>query len=324
MTGLRPPPKSETTSRVFLRFVVLVLLLIVAAAAIWTMVTLDRIELVEDLALEDLENETVVTASGTVLNVVNAGEGTVPLVLLHDVDVAGGVLWDGVVAKLDPRFSVTRVDLPGFGLSERIPEEGSRHTVASMAEEVADVMRQSFGQPAVVAGVGLGGEVAAEIAVTQPDLLAGLVMVDVDFYKPREWDEFLEKVPWFGTAATYALETAGPLAAGRWAPNCESGGWCPSPSQTEARDRAETIVDTSESIHSFRRTPAASQVPSKLGEITTPTHYLWSQAGEVPRESVDRVQEAMPAATVEVVADAWKAHLDTPGVVAATLAGYLQ
>jgi pimeloyl-ACP methyl ester carboxylesterase len=185
-------------------------------------------------------------------------------------------------------------------------------------------MRQSFGRPAVVLGVGLGGEVAAEISVTQPDLLAGLVMVDVDFYKPREWDEFLERLPWFGTAATYALETGGPLAAGRWAPNCESGGWCPSQSQIEARDLAETIVDTSESIHFFRRTPAASQVPSKLGEITTPTHYLWSQAGEVPRESVDRVQEAMPAATVEVVADAWRAHLDAPEVVAATVAGYLQ
>jgi pimeloyl-ACP methyl ester carboxylesterase len=185
-------------------------------------------------------------------------------------------------------------------------------------------MRQSFDQPAVVAGVGLGGEVAAEIAVTQPGLLAGLVMVDVDFYKPREWDEFLEKLPWFGTAATYALETGGPLAAGRWAPNCESGGWCPSQSQIEARDLAETIVNTSESIHSFRRTPAASQVPSKLGEITMPTRYLWSQAGEVPQESVDRVQEALPAATVEGVADAWKAHLDTPEVVAATVAGYLQ
>jgi hypothetical protein len=32
----------------------------------------------------------------------------------------------------------------------------------------------------------------------------------------------------------------------------------------------------------------------------------------------------MPGATVEVVADAWKAHLDTPEVVTATLAGYLQ
>jgi len=324
MTGLRPPPKAETTSRIFLRFVVLIVLLIAAGAAIWTTVTLDRIELIEDVGLEDLENDTVVTANGTVLSIEREGEGAVPLVLLHDVDVAGGVIWDGVVAELDPRFSVMRVDLPGFGLSERIPSEGSRHTVASMAEEVSDAIQQGFGQGAVVAGVGLGGEVAAEIAVSHPDLVAGLVLLDVDFYKTREWDEFVEKLPWVGTAATYALETGGPLAAGRWAPNCESGGWCPTPGQIQKRNLAETIVNTSESIHSFRRTPAASQVPSKLGEITTPTRYLWSQAGDVPRESVDRVQEAIPGTTVEVAADAWKAHLDTPDVVAATIAAYLQ
>ena len=324
MTGLRPPPKAETTSRVFLRFVVLILLLIAAGVVIWTTVTLDRIELIEDVSLEDLENDTVETANGTVINVVRQGEGPVPLILLHDVDVAGGVTWDAVVAELDPRFSVVRVDLPGFGLSERIPDEGSRHTVASMAEEVSDVIQQSFSQPAVLAGVGLGGEVAAEIAVIQPGLVAGLVMLDVDFFKPRAWDEFVERVPWIGIAATYALETSGPLAADRWAPNCETGGWCPTPSQVEARNLTETIVNTSESIHSFRRTPAASQVPSKLGEITTPTTYLWSQAGDVPRESVDRVQQAMPAATVEVVAEAWKAHLDTPSVVASIIAAFLQ
>ena len=181
MTGLRPPPKAETTSRVFLRFVVLVVLLIAVAAAIWTTVTLDRIELIEDVALEDLEHDTVVTAGDTVLNVVREGEGSVPLVLLHDVDVAGGVLWDGVVAQLDPQFSVVRVDLPGFGLSERIPEEEA-DTLWPPWRRNAGAIRQSFNQPAVVVGVGLGGEVAAEIAVTQPDLLAGLVMVDVDFY----------------------------------------------------------------------------------------------------------------------------------------------
>ena len=324
MTGLRPPPKAETTSRVFLRFVVLVFLLVAAGVVIWATVTRDRIDLIEDVSLEELESDTVVTANGTVVNVVRQGEGTVPLVLLHDVDVAGGVTWDGVVAELDPRFSVMRVDLPGFGLSERIPDEGSRHTVASMAEEVSDVIQQSFGDAAVLVGVGLGGEVASEIAVIQPGLVAGLVMLDVDFFKPRAWDEFVERLPWIGTAATYALETSGPLAAGRWAPNCETGGWCPTPSQVAARDLAETIEDTSESIHSFRRTPAASQVPSKLGEIMTPTTYLWSQAGSVPRESVDRVQAAMPAATVEVVSEAWKAHLDTPGVVASTIAAFLQ
>jgi pimeloyl-ACP methyl ester carboxylesterase len=320
MSGLRPPPKEETTSRVFLRLVVLILLVIAAGVAIWTAVTIDRIALIEDVSLDDLELDHVVTANGTRLNVVTEGDGSVPLLLLHDADVAGGVLWDGVVSQLDPRFSVMRVDLPGFGLSERNPDEGSWHTVASMAEEVSDVIEQGFDQPVIIAGVGLGGEVGAEIAVIKPGLVAGLVMVDVDFYSREGWVAFVEKLPWVGTAATYALETGGPLAAGRWAPNCESGGWCPSPSQVEARDLAEMVVDTTDSLQAFRRTPAASQVPSKLGEITAPTRYVWSQAGDAPRESVDRVQEAMPNSTVEVVSEAWKAHLDFPADVAAAIA----
>jgi pimeloyl-ACP methyl ester carboxylesterase len=299
--------------------VALIVLVIGVGTAIWTEVTRDRIGLIEDVPLDSLDIDPVVTATGTKLNVVREGEGDLPLVLLHDADVAGGVTWDGVVAGLDPRFAVMRVDLPGFGFSERVPKEGSRHTVASMAEEVSDVIRQSYGGGVLIAGVGLGGEVAAEIAATQPALVSGLVMVDVDFYKSESWVEILEKLPWVGTAATYAFETAGPLAGDRWAPNCEAGGWCPTSSQIAARDLAETIVDTSESIRAFRRTPAASQVPSKLGEITVPTRYLWSQAGGVPRESVDRVQAAMPAAAFEVVPEAWRAHLDTPEMVAAAI-----
>jgi len=298
---------------------VLVVLVLAAGVIVWTAVTEQRIDLIEEVALDELELEPFVTSDGTELNLVREGAGPVPLLLLHDIDVAGGVIWDGVVAGLDPAFTVLRVDLPGFGLSERIPVEGRRHTVASMAEHVAEVVEQSFGEPVVIAGIGLGGEVGAEVAVIRPDLVSGLVLIDVDFYKPDGWDELAKKLPWVGKAASFALETAGPLAAGRWAPNCEQGGWCPTESQVESRDLAETIVETAASIQAFHSTPAASQVPSELGDITAPVHYLWSQQGEVPRESVDRVQEALPEAGFEVLADAWKAHLDQPSQVAAAI-----
>jgi pimeloyl-ACP methyl ester carboxylesterase len=303
-----------------MRMITLLLLVVVAGVLVWAAVTNQRIDLTEDTPLESLDLTMFDTSEGTALNVSREGEGTVPLVLLHDADVAGAVLWDDVVAALDPRFDVLRVDLPGWGLSRRLPEEGTGHTVASMAVAVGEVIADSFDQPAVVAGIGLGGEVAAEIAVNAPDLVAGVVMIDVDFYRRDGWVEFLEKLPWLGRAVTYAFETGGPLAAGRWAPNCESGGWCASPSQVDARNLAETIVGTTDSVRAYRRTPAASLVPSKLGEITAPVSYLWSQEGDVPRESVDKVVEAMPDAKVEVYAEAWKAHLDLPADVAAAIA----
>jgi pimeloyl-ACP methyl ester carboxylesterase len=320
MTGLRPPPTEEAPSRVLVRILVLVVLVVAAGLTVWAAVIQQRIELTEDTPLEDLELEPIITANGTSLNVVREGEGAIPLVLLHDIDVAGSVTWDGVVSALDQGFTVMRVDLPGFGLSERIPFEGTEHTVASMAVQVGDVIEQTFEIPVVIAGVGLGGEVAAEIAVMSPELVSGVVLVDVDFYKPDGWVEFVEKLPWFGIAATFAFETAGSFSVDRWAPHCLDGGWCPTRGQAEARDLAETIVGTTDSIRAFRRTPAASLVPSKLSEITVPLHFLWSQQGEVPRESVDRVLAALPEARVDVLADAWKAHLEFPLDVAAAIA----
>lgn len=320
MKGLRPPPKEEAPSRVLARMVVLIVLVVGAGFAVWAAVIQQRIDLTEDVSLTELELDPIITANGAWLNVVREGDGTVPLVLLHDIDVAGNVTWDGVAAILDERFSVLRVDLPGFGLSERIPFEGARHTVASMAVEVGDAIAQTFDEPVVIAGVGLGGEVAAEIAVIAPEMVSGVVLVDVDFYKADGWVEFVEKLPWFGTAATFAFETDGSFSVDRWAPNCASDGWCPTRSQVVARDLAETIDGTTDSIRAFRRTPAASLVPSKLSEITVPVHFVWSQQGEVPRESVDRVLEALPDTEVGVLADAWKAHLEFPRDVASAIA----
>jgi pimeloyl-ACP methyl ester carboxylesterase len=323
MAGLRPPPKPDAPSRVLLRIITLLILVLVAGVVVWAAVTNQRIDLAEDTPLESLELTPFVTSEGTALNVVREGEGTVPLVLLHDADVAGSVLWDGVVASLDPGFDIMRVDLPGWGLSERLPEEGSGHTVASMAVAVGEVMTASFDQPALIAGVGLGGEVASEIAVNSPELVAGVVMIDVDFYSRDGWLEFVEKLPFIGRPVTYAFEAGGSFAAGRWAPNCDTGGWCPSQSQVEARNLAETITGTTDSVRAYRRTPAASLVPSKLSEITAPVSYLFSEKGDVPRESVDKVVEALPDTTVEVYADAWKAHLDLPAEVASAVSALL-
>jgi pimeloyl-ACP methyl ester carboxylesterase len=315
MTGLRPPPKGDAPTRVVARFVGLILLVALAGTAIWAVVTGQRIDLIEVTSTDGLDRNGFVTSDGTILNVVQEGSGTVPVVLLHDIDVGGGVLWDGVVNALGDAAAVVRIDLPGFGLSDRVPEEGSNHTVAVMAEMVSEVVGDRFDGPVVFAGVGLGGEVAAEIAVIHPDLVSRLVMIDVDFEASNGWLEFFEKLPFYGEPVVFSFEGAGAFAAGRWAPNCESGGWCPTLQQVEARDLAETVRNTSASIRAFRRTPPASLVPSKLSEITAPTHFVWSQEGDVPRESVNVVVDSLPDMEV-VVVPMWKAHLEAPDVVA--------
>lgn len=300
------------------RFIVLILLLALAGSAIWAVVTNQRIDLIEVTSTDNLNRTAFTTTGGTALAFVEEGSGTVPVVLLHDFDVAGGVLWDGVVASLGEKVTALRIDLPGFGLSDRVPEEGSSHTVAVMAEMVSEVVGDRFDGPVVFAGVGLGGEVAAEIAVIHPEIVSGLVMVDVDFDRSDGWVEFMERLPLYGRPTAFSFEGAGRFSANRWAPNCDSGGWCPTQDQVARRGIAETVENTSESLRAYRRTPAASLVPSKLNEITAPTYFVWSQEGDVPRGSVDAVLEALPDMQVEVV-PAWKAHLESPEVVATAI-----
>lgn len=316
MSGLRPPPKRDKPPRVLLRISTVALLVAGAGVVIWAAVTNQRIELTEDVALEELDLDTLVIVEGAALNLVEEGATGPTVVLLHDADIAGGVIWDQVVDQLGDEVSVSRVDLPGFGLSQRFPEEGADHTVASMAERVSALLDQVLDGPAVFAGVGLGGEVAAEVAVTRPELVTGLVLVDVDFYRPEGFLERVERLPWLGLAVTHAFETGGPFAIDRWAPRCGQGGWCPTAAQAEARAAAATLAGTTRSVHAFRRTPPASLVPARLGDITAPVRYLWSRQGQVPQSSVDRLEEALPGLQPDILADAWKAHLDEPDAVA--------
>ena len=315
MTGLRAPPKQDAPSRVVVRVLFLVVLLLAAGTAIWTVVTRQRIRSTETITVEQLHLDAVRQVNGTAINVMQEGLGSTPIVLLHDVDVAGSVLWDQVVGALGPEATVVRVDLPGFGFSERIRSEDSRYTVASMAETVSAAIEPRFRNPVLFVGVGLGGEVAAEVAVTNPDLVSGVVMIDIDFYRTDSWMEFIEKLPWIGPAATFALETGGSFAFDVWAPNCETEGWCPSQAQVDSRALATRIVGSTDSIRAFRKTTASSLVPSRLSDMTAPAIFIWSDEGDVPRESVDRALAAHPAAQLEVVS-AWKAHLDEPQTVA--------
>jgi len=315
MTLVRPP-KKEQPSRVLVRMVFLIFLLAVAGMVIWASVNNQNVNLIETVNEDELELSTPERVDGDLVNVVHRGLGDPEVILLHDVDVAGGVLWDGVIAELGADVSAVTIDLPGYGLSARYPEQGPEHTVSSMAEVVSLIVADRFTDRAVIfAGVGLGAEVAAEIAVTRPELVAGLVMVDVNFYGSDGLVRTLEKWPFFGTAITHAFHGAGAWYDRYWAPHCGDGGWCPTRAQVRARELATRIVGTNASLRAFWLTPPSSLVPSLLDEIEAPATLIWSTDGEVPESSVDPVVAAMD--DIEVIeVDAWKAHLDEPGIVA--------
>lgn len=308
--SLQKPPSAERPSRLFGRFLFLIILLAIVAVAIWTAVTLQRIDLVENTSLGALERETTVEANGLSIDVQEGDGGPIPVILLHDFDVAGSVLLEDLAAEIEEPFRPVLVDLPGFGLSQRVPEPGDPHTVSSMAETVGSVISQRYDQPVVVVGVGLGGQVGAELAVTQPELMRGFVMVDVDFSREGDWVAFAEGLPYIGPAVIHTFEAGGRFGIDRWAPNCDEDGWCPTADQLAARELATSLQGTTESLAAYLETPRSSLVPSELDAISLPAAYVWSNQGSVTAESVEMVTERVPEISL-LEADVWKAHLES-------------
>jgi pimeloyl-ACP methyl ester carboxylesterase len=314
VTGLREPPKPDRRSRVVARFFVLILLLVVAGGVIWVAATNERVELVEDESLQELELEDVAIIGGLEINLIRGKQGVIPVIMLHDRDITGSPMLAAVAAGIEDRYIPVRIDLPGFGLSTRIPQVSTSHTVASMAEVVSTIIADQYDASAVLVGVGLGGKVAAEIAVTNPDLVRGVVLVDVDFWPEKTWQWRVQRWPFVGEAATYTLESGGQLAYDMWAPKCTEGGWCPTADQERAREQASEIIDTTASLNSFLQTPVSAVVPSDLDLIASPVTYIWSTEGTVSSDVVKRLKDTIQDLTV-IEVPVWKAHLEKPEVV---------
>ncbi len=309
MKGLQPPPKEDAASRLVGRFLVLIIFLVGAGLVIYTAVTNQRVDLVEDVRTVGLDLDEPVEVNGLTINVADSGGTGTPVLFIHDVDVTGGLTLGPAAESLDG-YRTARVDLPGFGYSDRIPYESSLHTAAGMADTMSTVVNERFGSPVIVVGVGFGGQVAAELAYSYPELVEGTVLVDVDFWSSDNgFEGTLQRLPWIGKAATYTWLTGGRFALDNWSPHCEDGGWCPSPEQVSLRAFIVEIESTTDSLHEFLRTPEAALAPSHLDEIATPTAYVWSTDGDVDEDTVDRLTEEIPGLVV-IESNSFQAQLE--------------
>lgn len=90
------------------------------------------------------------------------GTEGVPLLLVHGF--LGGVQeWDGLPARLAPRFRVAAVDLPGHGESDG-GADPERYRVPRVARELGAVQDTVFGGPAWWLGYSMGGRIALAAA----------------------------------------------------------------------------------------------------------------------------------------------------------------
>lgn len=94
----------------------------------------------------------------------------IPLVFIHGWGVNSAV-WQQIIPNLADYYQVITIDLPGFGNNQHI--ELTDYSIANIAELIVD----AIGQPAVYVGWSLGGLVASEIALEYTDHIIALITV---------------------------------------------------------------------------------------------------------------------------------------------------
>lgn len=116
------------------------------------------------------------------VHVETLGEGP-NLVLLHGWAMHSGI-WSSVRNRLAQYFRLHLVDLPGHGLSPA-PRINMPVTLKNMSEMV----RESLPANSIICGWSLGGQVAMELALDEPEQIKKLVLVSTtpSFIQREDW-----------------------------------------------------------------------------------------------------------------------------------------
>jgi 3-oxoadipate enol-lactonase len=189
-----------------------------------------------------------------------AGEGT-PVALVHGFSLDSR-MWDDQFAAFAADHRVLRYDLRGFGASS-VPDGPYRHV-----DDLATLLNELGIAQAAIVGLSLGGMIATDFALTYPEMVTALVLVDSVLGGHRsspEWDVAVIPV--------WKAGRAGDLATARtlWLVN---GLFTPARRNPAVGTRLEQMVTEYSGWHWLHHDSGQGLEPpaaEHLGRITAPT-----------------------------------------------------
>ena len=102
-------------------------------------------------------------------------------------------IWDRVVSPLAERFPIIRYDKRGHGLSDCPP---GPYTIRDHAGDLAGLLKQLQVDQAILIGISVGGLIALDYALTNPERVTALVLADTaaKIGTPSFWTERIEAI----------------------------------------------------------------------------------------------------------------------------------
>lgn len=248
---------------------------------------------VDRATVENLPHENRIAVAGLDLQVFEGGSGE-RLLLLHDYEYVNR--WYSFLQALaDQGFAVQAPSHPGFGAS---PLPTGFDSVDDFAYLYLDLLRQSG--PATLVGLGLGGWIAAEIAIRCTHQVQALVLVDALGIKVSDRTT-RDIVDTFVLGDDQILEqTWHDPAAGRERMSLPAIGTHTEEALVEMLRNRETaaLVGWKPFMHN-------PKLRGRLARIDVPTLVLWGESDRLVQPDYGRAYAAaIPGAEFATLADA--------------------
>jgi pimeloyl-ACP methyl ester carboxylesterase len=258
----------------------------------------------------------IAAVNGTKLYYEVAGSGD-PVVLVHAFTLDTR-MWDGQFEVLARDFRVIRYDARGFGKSAP-PVPGEPY---SNAEDLAALLDRLDARRAHVVGLSMGGRFALDYAVTYPDGLRSLVVIDGvigGWQWSREWLAAYAPIVEAGrrrdAAQAKSLWLGLPLFA-------------PARRQPEVDARLKVMVGDYSGWHFVNQNPERAVSPpavGRLGAIRAPTLVVVGEL-DLPdfQRMAERLEREIPGARRATIAGAGHmANMEAPETVNKALGAFL-
>ena len=251
------------------------------------------------------------TGGGVRLRALEAGSGDTTLVFLHGYGESL-LAWSRLLGQFTDQYRVLAIDLPGFGVSDPLPDSAGYHAYLRALETL---IGQETTGPVVVVGHSMGGELAAGLALADPGRVvaailiapagAGLSGVLGDGGAVSPW------AYWIAEAVPYVL----PIHDTLWLREP------PGPAVPETIRDSILVASARRVLEQFD----FAAIDAKFSELRQPVLLIWGrQDPTIPVTVGDRIASLLPCRRYVVLPALHRPHQTLPDTVTAEMERFLR
>lgn len=234
-----------------------------------------------------------IAANGITLAVQRSGSGF-PLVLIHGLASSMG-LWASIDESQLAGVEIISYDLRGHGASERAI---GAHTLAKHVADLKGLLAALSIQRAVFAGQSLGGMIALELAASNPEMVAGLALIDSAAAFPQQTRNL------FFELASSASFNGMAAITDKFLQLSFSPAFMEANPKIVATIRKGMLASDAASIAAAARMVAKIDLHPRLAMIHTPTIVLVGELDQLtPPELSQQLAAGIQGAQLHIIAD---------------------